>query len=58
MLTSPNLENEDLTKMKHFSLVIDGKHSSIFGINTITPEGEMIAAGLSSNPVIVGSIVS
>jgi len=58
MLTSPNLENEDLTKMKHFSLVVDGKHSSIFGINTITPEGEMIAAGLSSNPIIVGSIVS
>jgi hypothetical protein len=58
MLTSPNPENEDLTKMKHFSLVVDGKHSSVFGINTITSEGEMIAAGLSSNPVIVGNIVS
>jgi hypothetical protein len=58
ILTSPNLENEDLTKIKHFSLVVDGKHSSVFGINTITSEGEMIAAGLSSNPVIVGSIVS
>jgi hypothetical protein len=58
ILTSPNPENEDLTKIKHFSLVVDGKHSSVFGINTITSEGEMIAAGLSSNPVIVGNIVS
>jgi hypothetical protein len=58
MLTNPDFENEDLTKIKHFSLVVDGKHSSLFGINTITSEGEMIAAGLSSNPVIIGNIVS
>lgn len=57
-ITNSSFENEDLTRMKHFSLVVDGKHSSIFGINTITSEGEMIAAALSSNPLIVGSIVS
>jgi hypothetical protein len=56
--TNPNFKIEDLEKIKKFSLVVNGKHSSIFGVNTATSNGEMIAAALSSNPTITGSLIS
>ena len=56
--TNPNFKIEDLQKIKNFSLVVNGKHSSIFGVNTATSNGEMIAAALASNPTIIGSLVS
>ena len=56
--TSSNFKVEDLEKIKRFSLIVNGKHSLIFGINTATPNGEMISAALSSNPKIIGQLVS
>lgn len=53
-----DFNSDTVERIKYYSLVVNGKHSSIFGINTITSEGQMIAAALSSNPQIVGNLVS
>ena len=49
-------ETEYTTGMKHYSLVVDGRHSQYLGVSLSSQNGEMITSALSSNPKIVGRI--